>query len=267
MNESTPIQLTDNEHVKELLSLIRENGRDPKDLTALISSVSVMEQQLFRASESLAAMQKELSVLKDEHDHPVRTLLEKTAQALADNIQALLSSINAMKEEIISGAKRAVDAVKESGINALNNLAGFFNLKSGLLFDRDSIKSSIDAVNRQVAGIEAASARVNAVGQAVSNVGRVIRGQEPVSEAQTGGRLAHILAAPFRAELQYLNRCLRSTNRAIQALDRLERSATRSTEQEKPSTLALMRDLQSQLDATRVDARNLTKEKQRDAVI
>ena len=101
MNEPINEPLVKNEHVKELLSIMAENGKDASGLTALLDYVTSMESHLNKAFGELQYMQRELSGLREERDHPVRTLL----QSLETRINEASKSLNELKLKIIDGCK------------------------------------------------------------------------------------------------------------------------------------------------------------------
>ena len=90
MNETasgTPIMETP--EVKELLSIMRDNGKDTSGFLSLLGQVTSMENHLNKAVEELAAMRHELSEMRDERDHPVRTALQNAAKAMEEKINAM----------------------------------------------------------------------------------------------------------------------------------------------------------------------------------
>ena len=74
MNETTAnTPIMENPDVKELLSIMRDNGKDTGGLLGLLGQVTSMESHLNKAVEELTAMRREISEMRDERDHPVRT--------------------------------------------------------------------------------------------------------------------------------------------------------------------------------------------------
>jgi regulator of replication initiation timing len=245
--KNTP--LTDNEHIKELFGILEKNGKDASTLTAIINSVSSMERQLNAAVNGIDAIRRELSVMREERGHPIKTLLEKSAKPLSGKIKGILARIKAVKDGIIDGCKRAVSAFKEKGISALNNLAEYFDVKQNLLAERESINACIDQAQNSVGKIEAASEHYHAAGGALKNIVRAIRGEEAVHDIKPNGRLAQLIEAPFLNEIKNLNRSLQNVNKTLASLDRLEKAAAKVSEAGRPSTLENMKALQKEIDA------------------
>nr|WP_312577785.1 DUF6674 family protein [Sedimentibacter sp.] len=108
--------LLENEHVKELFAILKENSVSSKDLLDVIGYVGVMERQLDAAVGELSAMRQELADMREEQDHPVRTTLQKAIQALENKIAETKERLEAVKADIIEGCKNAVSAFKEKAL-------------------------------------------------------------------------------------------------------------------------------------------------------
>ena len=266
MSTTASAPLMENEHVRELLDILKEHGKDATVLTAIIGSVSAMERQLNAAAKVQDTMLHELSTMREEWDHPVKTLLEKASRSLSAKIGGLRARLKAIKDGIINGCKKAVEAFKDKGISALNNLAGFFEIKQHLLAERDGINACIEQAHASVAKIEAAAAQYHTAGLALRNIGRAVRGKEAIPEIKPNGKLARLIAAPYSSEIRRLNNSLRSVNKSLASLDRLEKAAAKSAEAERPSTRENMKRLQRQLDAGR-DVPTPTRAKRKEAEI
>ena len=267
MSKAKDAPLMDNDHVKELLGILKDNGKDASILTSILGSVSEMERQLNAAASGLASMQRELSTMREERDHPVKTMLEKASRSLSAKVSGLRTRLKAIKDGIVSGCKRAVEAFKDKGASALNNLAEFFDVKSSLIAEREGITASIKEAEGSIAKIEAASAELHAAGRHVKNIGRAMTGKEPIPDIKPNGKLARFLETPFRGEITHLNQSLRSVNKTLAALDKLEKAAAKNAQAERPSTRETMKKLQKQIDADRADAPAKTKTRRKEAEI
>ena len=75
--KTTAEPILENEHVKELLAILRENNSSStKDFLSVLNQVGAMEKQLDAAVKELAAMRQELKTAQ-EQNHPVKTALQK----------------------------------------------------------------------------------------------------------------------------------------------------------------------------------------------
>jgi uncharacterized coiled-coil DUF342 family protein len=243
--------LIDNPHVRELFSILNAKGRNTTVLSELINSVSAMERQLDAAAKGLESVQRELSAIREERSHPLKTLFEKTTRSLLTKIKGLRTRISAIKNGIINGCKKAVDAFRDKGTVALNNLAGFFEIKQNLLAERAEIKACINEARASVEKIESAAEQFHSAGRAIKNIGRSLRGKETIPAIKPNGKLARLIEAPYRREISRLTRSLRSVNKSLASLDKLETAAAKVAENNRPSVRDTMKRLQKQLDEGR----------------
>jgi DNA repair exonuclease SbcCD ATPase subunit len=244
----------ENEHVRDLLDILRENNYSAHDLAGVIENVAAMEKQINAAVSELTAVRRQLETMQEERDHPIRTMLLKAARGLMQKLRAARSWIAALKEKIITGCKNAVDDFKQRGVSALNNLAGYFNVRAELDAARNGINEAMEYNRGAIARIEAAAEQYHAAGRSVRNIGRALRGRDTIPGIKPNGKLARLIEAPYQSELRRLARSLNRVNKAAAALDRLEKAAARQSEQDRPSTLANMRRLQAVVDQRKKDA-------------
>lgn len=82
--------IMENEHVKELLAILRENNApSTQDFLAVLNQVGAMERQLDAAVKELAAMRRELNEAW-EQAHPVKTALQIAVKTLDNNVAVSL---------------------------------------------------------------------------------------------------------------------------------------------------------------------------------
>ena len=220
----------ENEHVKELLAIMRENNApSTKDFLAVLHQVGAMEKQLDAAVKELAAMRRELQEAQ-EQNHPVKTAMQKAVIAMQGQVLDLRDKLAELKQNVIDGCKNAVAAFKENGITALDNIARFFKIKPILENMRDNLTDNIRFDDKAIAKIEAISAEYHEAGRHVKNMGRAMLGKEAIQEAKPPGKLAAAISYPFRAERSHLAAMKKSVEKAIGNLTRLEERA-----EKKPS--------------------------------
>ena len=249
--------LLENEHVKELLAILKENSVSPKDLLDVIGYVGAMERQLDAAVSDLLSMRKELSELQESKDHPIRVTLQKAINSLENKINETRERLEAVKADIIDGCKKAVAAFKEKGIAALDSLASFFKIRKGLEAVRDRMNQTIGYDEKAMKKIEAISTEYHEAGKHVKNIGRTALGKETVSQANPMGRLAKLIQAPYRLDKAYSQAVKRQTEKAIGSLEKLgERAASQREAKEagktekKPSILKNLQDFKEQAAQT-----------------
>ena len=159
MNDTTTqsAPLLENEHVKELLAILKENSVSSKDFLDVIGYVGAMERQLDAAVGELSAMRRELADMREEKNHPVRTSLQKAIQALENKITETRERLEAVKAGIVEGCKNAVAAFKEKGIAALDGLASYLHIRQGLEKVQESMDRNIHYDEQSMKKIAAVS--------------------------------------------------------------------------------------------------------------
>jgi len=272
MSKATDIPIMENEHVKEFLSILRDNGRDASGLLDLLGHVTAMEKQLNTAVDELTSVRRELSTMREERDHPVRTALEKASRSLETTITETRSRLTEIKTKIIEGCKNAVTAFKEKGAAALNGIAKFFRIKPLFTVMRNGLQNDIKRDQAIIAKIEAISTNYHTAGMHLRNVGRALRGKEALTTIKPNGKLAKLVTAPFKVEMKCLRNALADCEKAIVALDRLDKAVPQKTAaaenaERKPSVKATMKKYQKQIEAERSEAPVAAKTKRREAEI
>lgn len=229
--KTTNAPILENEHVKELLAILRDNNSpSTKDFLALLNQVGAMEKQLDAAVKELAAMRQELRTVQ-EQNHPVKTALQKAVIVMQGQVLDLRERLAELKQNVIDGCKNAVAAFKETGISALDNVARFFKVRPILETIRDTLTKNIAYDDKAIAKIEAISTEYHQAGRHLKNMGRAILGMEAAQEAKQPGKLAVVISAPFRAERSHFSSMKSHVEKSLNTLARLEERAT----EKKPS--------------------------------
>jgi len=228
MNEqtNTPREtLAENEYVKDLFGILREHHRDTSGLDALLGHVSDMEDFAKQSEGRIADMKCQLEEMREIQNHPVKNALRNAIKSLEASVAAMKVHIAELKADIIDGCKNAVAAFKENGIGALDKLASFFRIKSGLLAIKNNIVSDINVVDRAIARNEAFSREHYKAGNALKNMLRIVIGKEPVDAKKEAGKLAKILNAPNYAHKTCLLAIKNAVDASLGKLAQLERGA------------------------------------------
>lgn len=242
MNENGML-LAQNPYVQELFALMYESGRDASGLVALLGHVSEMESFIKNAEDTISVMKSQLSEMKEVQNHPVKTALQNTIKSLEQKVAAVKEQLSELKSNIIGGCKNAAAAFKEKGITALDKLASFFHIKSGLQGWQKNIDSIIRDDDKAVAKIEAFANEYHSVGRAVKNMARVAVGKEPLDAKKEAGKLAAFLAAPYKSQKRAVTGLRESLGKAVAGLEQLEHAAApkqaerERTVEKKPSLL------------------------------
>ena len=101
MNDTTGTPLMENEHLKQLFSIMRENGVDSANLHAMVNYVAAMEKHLSSAVSELVNMRRELADMREIQNHPVKTTLQSAVKALEAKVRAMRVNLNEVKAAII----------------------------------------------------------------------------------------------------------------------------------------------------------------------
>ena len=224
MSEPENATIINNEYVKEILSILTENGKDVSGLASLLGYVTSIESQLNKAVDELHSIQNELSGIREESGHPVRTAMEKTIHMLEARIDNLLEQLENIKARVIEGCKNAVDAFKHGGLSALNNFAKFFKIKPMLETMQSNLETDIKRDHASIAKIESVSTEYHAAARHIKNIGRALVGKEPITEIRPNGKFTKLISAAYRSELKSLTKSLRNVKKAINRLDNLDKS-------------------------------------------
>ena len=220
--KTTAEPILENEHVKELLAILRDNNSpSTRDFLEVLNQVGAMEKQLAAAVKELAAMRQELKMAQ-EQNHPVKTVLQKAVIVMQGQVLDLRDKLAELKQNVIDGCRNAVAAFKETGISALDNVARFFKVRPILEAVRDMLTEDIQYDDKAIAKIEAISTEYHQAGRHLKNMGRTMLGRETAQEVKQPGKLAAVISAPFRAERSHFANIKKSVEKAIGAMNRLE---------------------------------------------
>jgi len=253
--------LMENEHVKELFSILQENGKDATGLTALINHVAIMDDFVVQAENKISSMKSQLDEMKDIQDHPIKYTLQKAITALETKVAEIKAQIVELKTNIVEGCKNAVAAFKEKGAAALDRLASFFNIKSGLQSLKNSTVKAADRCDRSCAKIETFSKQYHTAGRALKNMARMVVGKQPIDTVKESGKLAKTFSAPYRAEKACMVGIRKQCDKMIAVLNNLEKGveASRSEQADKPKKPTMMERLEAK--------KNEIKEREREAPV
>ena len=229
--------LAENEYVKELLGILKDNNKDASGLTALINHVGEMENFVMLAESRIADMKSQLDAMKEVQDHPIKNTLQKTIKALEAKVAEIKEQIVQLRMDIAGGCINAINAFKEKGAAALDKLASFFNIKSCLHTINKNIDDSIRLDDKAITKIEVFSKEYHTAGRHLKNMGRVLIGKPPINTVKESGKLAKAVGAPYRAEKTVLLGMQKTMNKMIASLERLEQK-TMAKREEKMSASA-----------------------------
>jgi hypothetical protein len=247
------IPFAENEAVKELFSILRENGKDTTGLASLLGEIEGMQAFVQNAESKIAEMKKQLDSIKEVQNSPIKTALQNAIKSLEKTVAAVKEHLGELKANVISGCKSAVMAFKKGGISALDKLASFFHIKSGLQAYKRDVTEGIKQCDTTISRIENFANQYHSGGRAIKNMVRIAVGKEPVDTAKENGKLAAAISKPYRSEKANLTKLKASIEKSIAKLEQLETAAVvinieRKIERKQPLKKPLLTQLAAQLE-------------------
>ena len=243
MAENSAPSLMENEQVRELLAILRENNSPTeKSLIAAISQIGAMERQLSEAVVELAAMRKELNEAQ-KMAHPVRAALQNAIKSMERDISNLRTWLYEVKQAVIEGCQKTLTAFRENGAAALDGAGRFFHVRPALEAMHRELVNAVKHDDKAIAAIEAASTEYHEAGRHMKNIARAFTGKEAITEARPPCVVAKTLAAPFRRERALFVTMDKRIDVVIGSLKRLEQRAA----ERKPSIQETLQTLNAKI--------------------
>lgn len=157
MTETDSQPIAENEQVKELLALLKDNNTPGyEEFSKLIEHVTGMEQRLLEATEELKAVRQEMQGLQN---HSLKDALQKSYTAMEANISVMRHRLSELKGQIINGCRNILADFRERGTVALNGITQFLHVRPVLESIQSAAEKSMQASNRAVARIDAFTVR------------------------------------------------------------------------------------------------------------
>ena len=164
MAETDSQPIAENEQVKELLALLKDNNTPGyEEFARLIGHVTEMEQRLSEATEELKAMRREVQGLQN---HSLKDSLQKSCKAMEASVAAMRQRLSKLKEQIIDGCRHILTDFKERGAVALNGITQFLHIRPALEAVQDAAEKGMQASDRAVSRIDAFSTEYHEAGMA-----------------------------------------------------------------------------------------------------
>ena len=235
MAETDSQPIAENEQVKELLALLKDNNTPGyEEFAKLIEHVTGMEQRLSEATEELKAVRQEMQGLQN---HSLKDALQKSCKAMEANISAMRHHLSELKDQIINGCRNILTDFRERGAVALNGITQFLHVRPVLESIQSAAEKSMQVSNRAVARIDAFSTEYHEMGRHFKNMGRTLQGKPAETDAKENGKIARVFKGAFKVEGALISSINRNAEWALNTLARLEQTAER-----RPSVLEAMRE-------------------------
>lgn len=227
--------LAGNDAVREYLNLLMEARPEAgREYAALLFEMDGMHRRLDAALRELAQVRGELARMQE---CPEKGFLTHAMEAAGKRLSAMRQGLLEMKEQLISGAKEAVDGVRKSGIKALDKAVSAVGIRKGLEEMHQSLAGSIEDVKKSIEKVEMMGQELRSVGGHLKNAGRAALGREQ-QEVDGGmeGRFQAALLLPLRKERGILNWVNNLVLAAIGSMECLEQEAEKARENKQEKT-------------------------------
>ncbi len=219
--------LMGNEAVRQFLELLmRERPDAGQAYAVMLGQMEDITKQRDAARRELSEVRGQLAKMQEG---PEKGFLLRITDAVGKRIQAMRQGLAEMKERIVTGAKEAVEAAKQSGIKALDKAVSVIGIKRGLEAMQESLSYSISDIKRSIEKVETMGKELRSVGGHLKNAGRAIVGKEQKAvDGGTEGRFQAAILAPMRTEKGILDRMNNLVLAAIGSVERLEEAGERA---------------------------------------
>ena len=230
--------LRDHESVAEMLHLMEQNNRQDQaqEFSHLIACVDSMERQYAAVLSELQKLQQRLDEMPKQR-RPMKATLTDMVQTLKNQVGEVREQLQTIREKIISCAKNAVSRFKQMGVSALDTAVYALGVKNLLESVQDKINGSMEKTSAAIQRVEAIGQELRNAGNHLKNAGRAAAGKE-VRQTNTAreGRFQAAVLAPMRAVKAIYAGMNRTINKALGAVNRLERAVERTRgKRERPS--------------------------------
>lgn len=242
MTNSTNTPLADNTEVSKLIQILtNENlNAESKNFLALVQYMDTMEKQFNKVLDELQEIKQQINDMPEQRK-TIKASYQDAVQNLENQVHKIKEQLANIKANIIEGSKKAVDQLKQGGLSGLNKVMDFLKIKNGLSAVRDNLNQSIASTEKSIAKINAISNEYHEVGRHVKNIGKAVRGKEPIQEKRENGRLSAFVKKPFENDLKNLTKIKGTIENAIASVENLDQSVRDNQKaaapQNKPSIL------------------------------
>lgn len=234
MNETLSVPIGEQPHLKEFFKLLNENGQkqEAAEFSALFSQFAAMEKQYNTILSELSAVKEQLSTL---HDGGYKAAAMKDSQFTHSCVARAKAQLTCIKTDLSENIRKALSAVKQHGISALNKAVDFLGIKTALSNMNVDLQASISSTQKSIDRINTIGSELHALNEHIKNLGRALTGKEAkelTARDEDKGILAAV-AKPIKRQKATLEGMAKSVDKAIARVERLEQAAARG--KEKPS--------------------------------
>ena len=225
MATATTKPILENEHVQELLSLLKEGNANTRTvLVSVLACVGKMEAQYANMVTELSGMRQALAEAERQR-HPIKNAMQSTVIAAQARLLDFRDALMRLKQTVIDGCRAAIATVQETGISALNHVTQFLKIRPMLENMRNNADKNIRMCDRRIAETKTMSEEYHKAGRHLKNIGRAFLGKEPIQEAKPMGKLAGAHIRYLQNERAGYAKTKSGLESALNSLKRLEERA------------------------------------------
>jgi uncharacterized phage infection (PIP) family protein YhgE len=246
----SPRPLEDNREVAALLRYMiqHQQKQTHEDFTALLKTVSALEEQLRATNAELRTVKRELNTVRDSLTPSQRSSGERLVKAAETALRQAGEQLRNIREKIVQTAKNTLESVRQAGISGLNGLSNLLGVRKALRGLKAQMGRTAGTLETGISRMEAAGKELRGAGEHLRNIGRALAGREPL--AKQAEKQAAALA-PLRGLAGAFRKMEERASHALGALEKLELVA----EVKKPSVRETLKKLESRQTDAKAPAR------------
>lgn len=180
--------LKNNPDIQELLDILDRNGllKEKKEVNELVDYIGSMEDKLSDMMTELTEMRKEVRQI---HDSTLRAKTQKLIENTALKVNQAAKMVKKTKDNLIAGAKRAIQEFKLHGKDGLIKAVEAMKIPKVIGALQNCFARLSEHNQRNATKMEAFRAELGEAGTHIKNAGRVLLGKsakESKKEADKG---------------------------------------------------------------------------------
>lgn len=217
--------LKDHEAVKQMLSLMRENGKDgeAEEFLWLIECVDNLDRQYNAVLAELQKIREQLEQTQVPEQASMKNQALDALQAVQEKLEQARSQLLAVKDKLISWAKNTLEDVKRLGITALDTAISTLGVQAMLKSMEDKTFDSMQGIQESIKKVEIIGEELRSAGAHLKNAGHTAIGRESQQvDGGSAGRFEAAVLSPMRAihsVLTDMNRIIYSAEDAVDELN------------------------------------------------
>ena len=232
--------LKDHEAVKQIVCLMRENGKtgEAEEFLWLLECVDNMEQQYSSVLSELQEIRGQLEQVQVPEQASMKVQALDALQAAQEKLKQARNQLAAVKDKLISWTKNALEDVKRLGITALDTAISALGVQTMLEFIADKTFNSMQNVQESINKVEIIGEELRSAGVHLKNAGQTAIGKETQqADGSQVGWFESTVLTPLRAIHSVLADMNRIIYSAEDALDELNEEAEKHRGKHEKSSI------------------------------